>query len=176
MAVASLVLEDGGSEDQAIAALLHDAGEDAGGEAVVQRIEQEFNATVAEIVRACSDSLKPSGEKKDPWSARKQRYLEHLVDAPAEALLVTAADKVHNARSTLIDIRLRGAAALDGFNATPEAVLWYYDAVLDIIRKPLDGKRVLMQLEETVEVLYAESELKRHVPPGTVPPADADKH
>lgn len=179
MAVASLVLEDGGDEDQAVAALLHDAGEDAGGEMAVRLIEKEFNPRVAAIVRACSDSLLPRGEEKEPWGIRKQRYLEHLVElaeaGDTDALLVTACDKLHNARSILVDYRREGDRLWERFNATSLGVLWYHGIVLDIVREPLAGRRVVAQLEEVVEALFAEVGLERPTTSGTTPPPGSDK-
>lgn len=165
LAVTSLVLEDGGGEDEAIAALLHDAGEDAGGELVIARIEREFNPRVAEIVRGCSDSLRPKGAAKAPWPERKQAYLAHLREAAGRGdrgvLLVSAADKLHNARSILVDYLLVGEDLWDRFNARPVDVLWYHDAVLDIARSPLSGTRVVEQLELVMAELYRGAGLAR---------------
>jgi (p)ppGpp synthase/HD superfamily hydrolase len=100
MSVSALVIEHGGTEDQAIAALLHDAVEDQGGLKTLETTRATFGETVAEIVLACSDSVT---EEKPPWRERKEAYLSHLSEAEPEALLVSLADKVHNARAILMD-------------------------------------------------------------------------
>lgn len=128
IAVASVVLEHGGDEDQAIAALLHDAGEDHGGELRLRAIEAEFGTSVASIVRACSDDLPDHGAAKRDWWTRKQEYLGHLADADPVVALVSAADKLHNARSILTDHRTLGGNLWERFNkdARREGSLWYY--------------------------------------------------
>ncbi len=139
LGVASLVLEAGGDEDQAIAGLLHDAVEDAGGEPRLRDIEARFGDDVAAIVRACSDSTDPEWKKRTPYWDRKQAYLDHLEQkADQRAVLVSIADKVHNARSIVTDLQglHEGADAhayLDSkFNATPEETLKYYSECLRI--------------------------------------------
>lgn len=117
--------EDGGSEDQAIAALLHDAIEDAGqSEDSIQRL---FGTEVAAMVAACTDTYGPpaAGMQKEPWIVRKTRYIEHLAVKPAAALLVTAADKAHNARDTVIDAAA-DPEVWDRFRAGLDGVAWYY--------------------------------------------------
>ena len=130
LAASSLVIEAGGDEDEAIAALLHDAAEDQGGEPRLKDIKERFGDRVAGIVRECSDSLTEDPDEKEPWSIRKKRYIEHLATASPSALLVTAADKTHNARSLVSDIRLYGVDYLKPFTATPEQTIWYYEQVL----------------------------------------------
>lgn len=127
MSVCALVLEDGGDEDQAIAALLHDAVEDQGGAPVLEEIRERFGERVAVIVEACSDT---EVVPKPPWRARKEAYIAHLRHVPEDALRVSAADKLHNARSILSDLRAHGDAVWSRFNADREDVLWYYDALL----------------------------------------------
>ena len=107
LSVAALVLEDGGSEDEAIAALLHDAVEDAGGRRTLEAIRERFGDEVAMIVMACSDT---DATPKPPWRARKESYLAHLADetTPASVLRVSLADKLHNARAILSDYRILG--------------------------------------------------------------------
>src|SRR5215831_5244587 len=105
MAVAALVIEHGGDEDQAIAALLHDAAEDQGGLATLGDIERRFGAKVAEIVSDCSDACT---EPKPEWRARKKAYLAKLSTKPKCSLLVSLADKVHNAEAILYDYRVLG--------------------------------------------------------------------
>ncbi len=129
--VAGIVLENGGDEDEAIAALLHDAVEDQGGEARLADIRARFGARVATIVLGCSDStVKP----KPPWEERKRRYLEHLRSSPASERLVSAADKLANARAILADYRTNGEALWPRFNATREQILWYYRELVTAFR------------------------------------------
>jgi (p)ppGpp synthase/HD superfamily hydrolase len=126
LGVSSLVMEYGGDEDAAIAALLHDAVEDQGGLAMLQQIEQAFGSKVAEIVLACTDSHE---SPKPPWRDRKRRYVAHLRGAPAEAQLVAACDKLYNLRTILADFRLVGEALWERFTGGREGVLWYYQAL-----------------------------------------------
>lgn len=127
LAVASIVLDHGGDEDQAIAALLHDAVEDCGGAPVLAEIRRRFGESVARIVAACSDT---DQTPKPPWQARKEAYLAHLCDAPASVRLVSAADKLHNARAILADYREIGETLWERFNPTKEQTLWYYRALV----------------------------------------------
>lgn len=133
LAVASLVLEDGGDEDQAIAALLHDAVEDRGGRPTLDSIRSEFGDRVASIVEACSDTdIQP----KPPWRERKESYLGHLRKEPsAEVLRVSAADKLHNARCIVADYRRCGESVWQRFNAGKEEQAWYYGELARIYRE-----------------------------------------
>jgi (p)ppGpp synthase/HD superfamily hydrolase len=133
LAVASLVLEDGGDEDQAIAALLHDAAEDQGGRPTLDSIRSEFGDRVASIVEACSDTyIQP----KPPWRERKENYLEHLrKETSAEVLRVSAADKLHNARCIIADYRRGGESVWQRFNAGKEDQAWYYGELSRIYRE-----------------------------------------
>lgn len=123
LAVASLVAEYGGDETAVIAALLHDAVEDQGGIPRLNDIQARFGADVAAIVLACSDS---TTTPRPPWRERKEAYLAHLADASPAMLLVSAADKLHNARSILADLRRDGPATLKRFNGGATGTLWYY--------------------------------------------------
>ena len=107
LGVASLVIEDGGSEDEIIAALLHDGPEDAGGEPVLREIGRRFGSEVERIVEACSDTFETP---KPPWQARKQAYIDHLrgEEIDEKVLRVSLADKVHNARAIAADYRWIG--------------------------------------------------------------------
>src|SRR4051794_6950252 len=132
MSVSALVLEHGGSEDQAIAALLHDAVEDAPagqGPAVLHEIRERFGDAVADIVRACSDGLDESGNRSGTWAERKSAYVAGLADKPADALLVTAADKTHNGLCIASDVRRYGQDFWSTFNASTAELLWYYTSV-----------------------------------------------
>ncbi len=131
LAVAALVLEDGGDEDEAIAALLHDAAEDQGGLATLEDIRRRFGARVADIVAACSDTLVTP---KPPWKARKTAYLEHLRGAPPEARRVSLADKLHNARALLRDYRREGESTWARFTGGREGTLWYYRALVEVFQ------------------------------------------
>ena len=126
MAVASLVLEYGGGEDEVIAALLHDVAEDCGGQEALDEIRRRFGMGVAAIVEGCSDTLE---SPKPKWRPRKEAHLEHLQTAHRSVRLVAAADKLHNARSILRDYRSQGENVWKRFSAAKEDVLWYYGAV-----------------------------------------------
>jgi (p)ppGpp synthase/HD superfamily hydrolase len=147
LAVASLVLEDGGDEDEAIAALLHDAIEDTS--VTFADVQGRYGTKVAEIVQGCSDTdVLP----KPPWRARKLAYIDHLEDAGPEVVRVSLADKVHNARSLLFEYRLMGEELWLRFN--PEAdQLWYYRSLVEVFRRvsrsPLvdELERVVTELE-----------------------------
>ena len=132
LAVTSIVLEHGATEDEAIGALLHDAGEDAGGEARIADIAARFGDAVAAIVRGCSDTTTAS--PKPPWRQRKEAYIAHLHEATAAIILVSAADKLHNARAILHDYHTIGDALWQRFNAGKAGTLWYYRAVTDALR------------------------------------------
>lgn len=132
MAVAGLVLEYGGDEDEAIAALLHDAPEDQGGQARLDDIRAKFGDRVANIVDACSDSLADDPAAKAPWRQRKADYHQHLREAPdPSAHLVSAADKLHNARSIAADVSQFGPNVWKRFNAGQDDSLWNYRQLID---------------------------------------------
>jgi (p)ppGpp synthase/HD superfamily hydrolase len=137
--VAGLVLEDGGDEDQAIAALLHDTVEDGGGQPMLDRIRSNFGDEVARIVKGCSDSLDPHDAHS--WRARKAGYLTHLSQVTDEATLrVVLADKVHNARSIVRDYRAEGHTLWDRFtNKTIEDQLWYTGALVALFSERRPG-------------------------------------
>ncbi len=128
MGVASLVLEFGGDEEMAIAALLHDAVEDCGGIAVLKEVRRRFGRRVAKIVDGCTDSY---GSPKPPWRQRKEAYLEHLTTADASTRLVSAADKLNNIRSILSDYRQLGDEIWERFSGGRSGTLWYYRALLN---------------------------------------------
>jgi len=132
LGVSSLVLEAGGDEDMAIAALLHDGPEDQGGRATLEEIRARFGDRVALIVEGCSDSLSEDPEDKAPWKDRKVTYLGHLKDADDDTLAVSLADKLHNARAIATDLMITGPSTWDRFNASPPEILWYYESILAI--------------------------------------------
>jgi (p)ppGpp synthase/HD superfamily hydrolase len=136
LGVTSIVIETGSSEDEAIAALLHDAAEDQGGRETLARIRSEFGNDVADIVESCSDSL---GDPKPPWRERKRAYLEHLEEAGESALKVSLADKLHNARTIVVDYRDVGEALWERFNADRDQVLEYYRALAAIFSRLTPG-------------------------------------
>lgn len=141
LAVASLVMEDGGDQDQIVAGLLHDAAEDQGGEATLAVIEAQFGSVVESIVRACSDSLEAMGAEKAPWWHRKQQAIEYVGSAPEAALIVMAADKLHNLRSIATDLEMHGPVIWDRFNADRDDILWYYDSMIAALRSRIPESR-----------------------------------
>lgn len=141
LGVTAIALEYGASEDEAIGALLHDAAEDGGGEARLAEIRARFGDAVGDIVLGCSDSLVEHPEDKLPWRERKEAYLAHLERASQPVCLVSAADKLHNVRSIVRDLRMHGDEVWERFQGRREGTLWYYDAVADALirrwRSPL---------------------------------------
>ena len=131
LAVTSLVLENGGNEDEAIAALLHDAVEDQGGAATLEEIRRRFGDRFVEIVDGCTDA---EVIPKPPWRPRKEAFIAHLREAPASVRLVVAADKLHNARSVLADYRVLGESLWKRFNGGKDGTLWYYRTTTDALR------------------------------------------
>ena len=131
LSVAAIVLEDGGSEDEAIAALLHDAVEDQGGRATRNLIRENFGERVAEIVDGFTDA---EGFPKPSWQKRKERYVAHIREAAAEVRRVSAADKLHNARAILADYRGVGEALWKRFSGGRDGTLWYYRALIEAFR------------------------------------------
>jgi (p)ppGpp synthase/HD superfamily hydrolase len=130
LSVAALVLEDGGDEDEAIAALLHDAVEDCGGTPILEEIRTTFGDRVVSLVAHCTES---ETFPKPPWKERKERYLEQLKNGDAAVYRIAIADKLHNARSTLMDCRRLGDAAWQKFKGGKEGTLWFYRSVLAIV-------------------------------------------
>jgi (p)ppGpp synthase/HD superfamily hydrolase len=131
LAVAAIALEHGASEDEAIAALLHDAVEDQGGAARLKEIRARYGDIVAEIVAGCTDT---DEQHKPSWRPRKERYLARLRHEPASVRLVSAADKLHNARSVLADYRALGEDLWPRFTGGREGTLWFYRAVVEALR------------------------------------------
>src|SRR5580698_7303096 len=128
MAVASLVLEAGGDEDMAIAALLHDVVEDCGGMPRLREVRKQFGSRVAKIVEGCTDSYVIP---KPEWLQRKKDYLRELKHGDAETRLVSASDKLHNVRTILADYRVQGEDVWKRFTGKKEGTLWYYRALSD---------------------------------------------
>lgn len=128
MGVASLVLEAGGDEDLAIAALLHDVVEDCGGAPMLKEVRRRFGKRVAKVVDGCTDA---DTYPKPPWRERKEKYIRHLKAADADTRLVSAADKLNNVRSILSDYRALGESVWSRFNGGREGTLWYYRTLRD---------------------------------------------
>lgn len=120
-------MEAGGDEDEAIAAVLHDAPEDQGGQKTLDDIRVRFGDRVADIVAGCSDTFE---DPKPAWSERKRKYVEHLRKADGSTLLVSAADKLHNARATLRDLGEQGDSVWERFSANREQTLSNYRSLI----------------------------------------------
>ena len=153
LAVASIVMEHGGTEDEVIAALLHDAVEDRGGRPMLEQIRQRFGDSVAGIVEGCTDAFV---EPKPPWKPRKEAYLAHLRDPKTSpsVRLVSAADKLHNARAIQRDYRQLGEPLWSRFTGAREGTLWYYGAVVDAL-KAAGSTPLLQELEEVVREIQS---------------------
>ena len=136
LGVASIALEIGADEDQAIAALLHDAVEDQGGAACLAEIRERFGGRVAGIVSDCTDT---DVEPKPPWRARKEAYIDSLNRKHADSLLVSLADKTHNARAILDDLVVHGPALWQRFTGGRDGSLWYYDELARAFLRLLPG-------------------------------------
>jgi (p)ppGpp synthase/HD superfamily hydrolase len=158
LVVAATVLEYDGSEEMAIAGLLHDAVEDQGGEPRLADIRNRFGPRVEEIVRCCSDSISSNRQSKEDWRIRKERYLKHLRSLDdREALLVSLSDKIHNARSILRDLRTReiGPAVWMRFKPPKQDTLWYYRELANAFKELLPGQ-LADELGEIVDILEKE--------------------
>jgi (p)ppGpp synthase/HD superfamily hydrolase len=167
MAVSAMVWEDGGTEDQAIAALLHDAIEDAGQSHA--SIAERFGAAVADIVRDCTDTSAdtPPGEK-EPWLVRKTRYVASLERKPVASLLVTAADKAHNAGDMVLDGR-RDPSTWSRFNDGLEGSAWYLLRMHQQLKRRLPDSRSVERLGEAVSEVLESASYRRLVPEGLAP-------
>ncbi|HEY0079964.1 MAG TPA: HD domain-containing protein [Pyrinomonadaceae bacterium] len=153
LGVASLALEHGADEDEAVAALLHDAVEDQGGAPRLEEIRARFGERVARIVAGCTDA---DTIPKPPWRERKEQYIAHLAEADASVRLVSAADKLHNARAILSDYRTQGETLWPRFKGGRDGTLWYYRALVEAFRAfgptPLTDElaRVVDEMERLV--------------------------
>ncbi len=150
LTVSALVLEDGGDEDQAIAALLHDAVEDQGGLETLQEIERRFGRRVARIVAGCTDSFETP---KPAWRGRKEAYLEHLSSATSGELRVTLADKLHNARAIVSDLKANGALTWKKFKGGKEGTLWYYRALVKVLEAQ-SNSGMLLELAQLSDQMH----------------------
>ena len=155
LSVAALVLEYGGDEEQAIAALLHDAAEDQGGVERLRAIARRYGEGVARIVLGCSDWVGAPGEAKPPWEERKRRYLAVLPHHLRAVLRVSLADKLHNARSILADQQRLGPAAYARFQGGLRGTLWYYRALVTIHRAASADSRHIDEFDRVVTAMEA---------------------
>jgi (p)ppGpp synthase/HD superfamily hydrolase len=151
LSVAALVLQDGGDEDEAVAALLHDAAEDQGGEETLETIRERFGEKVASIVVDCSDTFETP---KPPWKGRKEAYIARIQNFSPQSIRVIQADKLHNARALLRELRNQGEVIWDSFNGKKEGTLWYNRTLHNILGETNQGYlwlefgRVLEQIEQ----------------------------
>jgi (p)ppGpp synthase/HD superfamily hydrolase len=143
--VTALVLEDGGDETEAIAALLHDALEDQPDKTNPEEISQYFGNVVLGLIQSCTDTPPDyKGGPKSPWRERKEGYLAHLRDTDSrETLRLSAADKLHNLRDLISDYRIQGEEVWSRFNAGKEEQLWLYQSLLDIFEKKIPSGKIV---------------------------------
>ena len=139
LGVASIALEHGANEDEAIGALLHDAGEDAGGTGRIEDIRRRFGNQVADIVAGCTDAVETP---KPPWRKRKEDYIGHIAHASLSVRLVSASDKLHNARAILRDLRVHGEKLWPRFTGGKDGSLWYYRDLVNAFRKKGSGELI----------------------------------
>jgi (p)ppGpp synthase/HD superfamily hydrolase len=144
--VTAIVLEYGATETEAIAALLHDAVEDCGGAKRLRDIERKFGKKVARIVEGCTDT---DQIPKPPWRERKEAYIAHLQQASASTRLVSAADKLHNARAILHNLRDEGGKLWSRFNGGKEGTLWYYRSLVSAFLEH-GGTALIEELDRVV--------------------------
>lgn len=161
MSVSALVYENGGDEDQAIAGLLHDVIEDAEPPSRVPYIRKEileqFGPRVLALVEGCTDGEADETGEKAPWRERKEAYLNELQNKPAELLLVSCCDKLHNARAILTDLNSIGKALFDRFTGKEAGTLWYYRTLVEIFQQRLPGLVAVRELAATLAAIEAYS-------------------
>jgi GTP pyrophosphokinase len=156
IAVSALVMEYGGSEEQAIVALLHDVVEDCN-ESYGYKILDVFGGKVTSMVYTMSDCAPADGQEKPEWLERKTKYLEKIKDASPEVLLVVACDKLHNIKALIEDVGNYSIDAISILGATPEQILWYYQSVADIVKFTEPGI-ALNKLIELLDLLISSSD------------------
>jgi (p)ppGpp synthase/HD superfamily hydrolase len=160
LGVASLVAGEAGhvpfpvTEDMIIAALLHDAVEDHGGEPRLEDIRHNFGLEVARMVEGLSDTLVEDSGEKEPWEQRKEAYVARLKAEPADVKLISAADKLYNARSILDDYRVIGPKVWTRFKRGRDLQLWYFNALLAVF-KASGTNRIVEELERVAADLTA---------------------
>ncbi len=172
LAVAAIVGENGGTEEEVIAALLHDAVEDQGGANTREEIRRRFGDAVAETVDHVSDT---DVVPKSPWRERKEAYVARVRDAPRSARLVSAADKLHNARSILRDLRAEGDAVWRRFTGSKEETLWYYRALVDAFRAADGLDELVGELDDVVEELASAATQDRAASLAETRPREEDR-
>ncbi|MEN8150797.1 MAG: HD domain-containing protein [Planctomycetota bacterium] len=150
LGVAAIVGEAGGTEDQVIAALLHDAVEDQGGLDTLEEIRARFGAAVADMVMSCTDTVE---DPKPAWRPRKEAYVAHVATADEDALLVSIADKLYNTRTILMALRTEGESVWDRFTGKRDGSLWYYRALVDAFRARGGRADLVLELDRTVTSL-----------------------
>ena len=158
LGVAALVMGEAGgpvpvTEDMIIAALLHDAVEDHGGTPRLREIEGRFGPEVARMVAALSDTFAEDHQKKEGWEERKNNYLARLREEPDDVLLISAADKLYNAKTILDDYKDIGPAVFDRFKRGAKEQLWYFDELLKVFRAH-PPNRIVNDLEHVVQELH----------------------
>jgi len=149
LGVTAIVLEDGGSEEEAIAALLHDAAEDQGGEEILLTIREKFGEKVEQIVRECSDTLV---SPKPPWKERKENHLHVVETALPETLRIMQADKVYNARNLQRTLIEQGPQTWQNFKGGREGTLWYFRQMHALLSRTRSGY-LMKELARLIEVL-----------------------
>ncbi len=159
LAVAAIVGENGGDEDEVTAALLHDAPEDCGGRERLEDIRARFGDEVARIVDGCTDTYE---EPKPSWRPRKENYVAHVATASDSVRLVSSADKLHNARAILADLRSLGDGLWNRFTGGKEGTLWYYRALVEAYAESGTNNPVIEDLDRVVREI---EELARHTEP-----------
>jgi len=175
MSVASIALEHGANEDEAIAALLHDAVEKAGGEQRLEDIRARFGEKVAEIVEGCTE---PQGRPKPPWRARKAAFIGHMPRTLEPVRLVAAADKLSNARIILRDLRVMGDSVWTRYVGGKEGMLWYYRCLVQAF-KTAGINPIVEELERVVAEIERLSKIKESESPPAAqahPAPPAHKH
>ena len=151
LAVAAIVGENGGTEAEVVAALLHDAPEDMGGRERLKEIRQRFGDEVAQIVAGCTDTYE---DPKPAWRPRKEAYVAHVAETSPSVRLVSAADKLHNARSILADLRFLGEELWDRFTGSKEGTLWYYRALTEAYKRA-GANAIVEELDRVVRKIEA---------------------
>jgi len=144
LGVTAIAMEYGANETEAIAALLHDAVEDCGGERRLRDIERKFGKGVAKIVDGCTDTYE---KPKPPWLERKKNYIAHLKDSDSSTRLVSASDKLHNTRAILAELRRHGLEVFGRFSGKKDGTLWYYRALVTAFREHRDHGDLVDELD-----------------------------
>jgi len=147
LGVTAIALEYGANETEAIGALLHDTVEDCGGAERLHDIQKRYGDDVAKIVDGCTDT---DEIQKPPWRARKEAYVAHLKDSDTSTRLVSAADKLHNTRAILADLRRHGSEVFERFSGKKDGALWYYRALVTAFRQHGDHTDLIDELDRIV--------------------------